>query len=128
MTKKKKIIVAAVIITLLLLLFLFWLAGNTEPEQPWFPSGLPTTEESCKAVGGNWSTLGMYGEKTGEKVCNPPTTDGGKVCYDKKDCQGVCLVNHYDVGLGRGRCSDHLIVWGCYSWLSNHKVHQICID
>jgi hypothetical protein len=58
--------------------------------------------------------------------CNPGTLDGGKICTDKKDCEGYCQVEKNDAK--SGKCSENRIYedgCGCLEMVGG-KVLQVC--
>jgi hypothetical protein len=76
--------------------------------------------ETCKSCNGDWARHGLAETES----CNCRTTDGGKVCLDGNDCQGLCIAapdpereiivpGSPPSGYFRGRCSDHATVYGC---------------
>jgi hypothetical protein len=76
-------------------------------------------------MGGKW---GIFGQK---ETCNIPTTDGGKVCSDSRDCQGSCLadVTQNDLTKGavtiQGKCTPWKITQGCLALVRDGKVYNI---
>ncbi len=57
---------------------------------------------ACEAKGGSWG--GCTPGRGRLPGCNLPTTDEGKACRDKRDCQGACV---------NGMCSRLRVYKGC---------------
>jgi hypothetical protein len=107
------------------------------------PAAPPTTEEGCRACNG---VFGQHGIDPNPKcVCR--TTDAGKKCRGKADCEGDCIgdLGDNDVteagppprGFWIGRCSEMRTTFGCHIRLEStpaapvpldDKPHQICAD
>ena len=88
-------------------------AGNAE-------STKPQTAEACKATcNGDWAAHGMMGVVS----CLCRTTDVGKDCRDKAECQGECLLDPVrtqvvsqgppTTGYFVGKCSEFVTTFGC---------------
>jgi hypothetical protein len=86
------------------------------------PKTPPGTEEGCRACRGIWGKHGISQTPS----CNCRTGDGGKICRDGEDCQGLCVADSdnpaRDVtdpgppprGYILGRCSEFAAIFGCY--------------
>jgi len=48
---------------------------------------LVQTKAQCLKLGGSWKVIGQ----SLKPRCIVPTTDGGKVCTDHSQCQGLCI-------------------------------------
>lgn len=79
--------------------------GTLQVENP----TLAAARKACQACSGEWVGSGK------QSVCQCKTKDAGKVCRDGKDCQGVCLFEHYDGDARQvGKCSDTDKLQGCF--------------
>ena len=68
---------------------------------------VPSPKTSCESQGGKRSING-----NGLESCFIPTKDAGKVCTDKKECEGYCLAEkETDTA---GTCSGSKTFSGCY--------------
>ena len=88
---------------------------------------VPATESACKAAGQFWVEQGIPG---GNKSCAVKTTDSRKICTDENQCQGACLVeNSLPAGSKAiGSCSEWVGTFGCYKYIQDGRVQQICAD
>jgi hypothetical protein len=95
----------------------------------------PTAAEraQCEAGGGSIRGVGMFGLPS----CVTPYADAGKVCRDKSDCRGRCIVElghpgEPDLKPGdalTGQCQKDTALFGCYAEIVDGKVrHTICVD
>jgi hypothetical protein len=48
---------------------------------------LPRTQAACEQAGGRWGPAGLFSRP----MCKMPTQDGGRVCGDTAECEGLCL-------------------------------------
>lgn len=78
------------------------------------PTDRPTTEESCKAVGGRWIRT-MKGDTF---HCVLPTTDGGTSCTDSSQCQSWCQAPN-------GAKSGDEVTGTCYDWDSADCLQEV---
>ena len=97
---------------------------------------IPKDKETCLAMGGKWGRIGIGSREE----CNLPTVDGGKVCTDTRDCEGMCLaelspaerdqlVKNKAPLATKGKCTQWRIVVGCIARLEDGQVKTIlCID
>jgi|SRR6478672_3724366 len=88
---------------------------------------IPSSEVACQAAGHFWVEQGIPG---GNKSCAVKTTDSRKICTDGNQCQGACLVESA-LPAGRkaiGSCSDWVGTFGCYKYIQDGQVQQICAD
>ena len=72
---------------------------------------IPTTEQTCVAAGGDWSSIGLPGMP---KRCDLKATDAGVSCTDSIQCQGSCLARS-DAAIGSvssGSCSTYVSNFG----------------
>lgn len=122
----------------------------TPAEPTDFPAGFPTPDPdelaACLADGGRWEVLGFSGPG-----CNLPTTDGGRICTDSKECESGCLgdpdlvmitdrfgppiPDHVSVDKlnakseeNSGICSPWQGVFGCQVWVEEGRYVAICVD
>ena len=79
-------------------------------------------KEGCEKNGGHWSIgVGDIGR------CIYDTNDGGKVCTDSSQCEGMCLADSENAK--EGRCTEHNLTLGCLNKVENGKVQgTICVD
>ncbi len=86
---------------------------------------IPETESACIAAGQHWFAQGLPG---GRKSCAVKTTDDRKICTDSSQCQGDCLVeNSLPIGSKAiGSCSEWVGNFGCFKFIENGRVQQIC--
>jgi hypothetical protein len=80
---------------------------------------IPRTQADCEQAGGNWGR--------GRIHCRVPTHDGGRVCADTGECEGLCLaaLTRAQIDLVRtwrhtgqkletlGKCTPYVPVLGC---------------
>jgi hypothetical protein len=110
--------------------------GNLVPTPTKVAVEIPKDKETCLAMGGRWGRIGL----APREECNLPTGDGGKVCTDTHECEGMCLAElspaerdqivKNKVPLAtQGKCTSWKIVVGCIARIENGKVGTIlCID
>ena len=48
---------------------------------------IPRTKPDCEAAGGRWGPAGLFPKP----ICKIPTHDGGRICADTGECEGLCL-------------------------------------
>lgn len=90
---------------------------------------VPTTEASCLARGGQWTTLGLpMPDKP--KMCDLRASDEGQPCTDTSECQGECLApsSAFDGVQATGRCSAFLANFGDVLRVSHGKVEPINVE
>jgi hypothetical protein len=101
---------------------------------------------ACVEQGGRWEVLGFSGPG-----CNLPSSDGGKVCTDIRDCDGLCLADNEEIMVDNGQgilvpdpkmideinsqgkelegvCSMWQSDFGCHAVVEKSKIVVICID
>jgi hypothetical protein len=107
------------------------------------PAVPPTTEAGCRACNGEFGPHGI--DPAPRCVCR--TTDSGKKCRGKDDCQGECIgdareqeVTHKGpppLGFRQGRCSEFMTTFGCHVFLPpissapvrlDVEPEQLCVD
>lgn len=69
-----------------------WIAvGNPQHATPLKSCGsqleIPRTQLACENAGGRWGPAGLFPQP----ICRMPTHDGGRVCADVGECEGLCL-------------------------------------
>jgi hypothetical protein len=70
---------------------------------------------------------GRYDTKT--RTCLLATNDDGNQCSSNDDCEGWCLTDE-DATIGEqqsGYCSENFRPTGCFKFIDNGKVNEICI-
>ena len=70
------------------------------------PTTTGTDEADCLASGGRWAGVTML-----LAACHWPTTDGGRLCTDDAQCQGLCVPG--DDAYDPAGCSNDLGVTVC---------------
>ncbi len=87
----------------------------------------------CRAKGGTVGGVGMFGTP----ACIIPYSDAGKVCRDKSDCRGQCIVD-LDGPPGNGpkagdpatgQCQKNDQQFGCFAIVVDGRATQaLCVD
>lgn len=77
-------------------------------------------EIKCLDVGGEWT------EAYAGYFCNMPTSDAGKNCTDRSQCEGRCIP--HSMNATTGECSSLHSSISCTPELVNGHVVEICID
>jgi hypothetical protein len=49
--------------------------------------GIPRSQLACEQAGGRWGPAGIFPHP----FCKMPTHDGGRLCADTGECEGLCL-------------------------------------
>ena len=81
---------------------------------------IPRTQLACESAGGKWGPAGLFPKP----ICRTPTRDGGRVCADVGECEGLCLAAltpaQRDLLIKKrqkleliGTCTPHMPVFGC---------------
>ena len=78
------------------------------------PLDLPQSQVECERAGFVWDCRGIPGEGC-PKMCQRPTTDVGKVCTHRTQCQGQCVAE--TISAKTGRCSASTKFQGCAYYL-----------
>jgi hypothetical protein len=101
-----------------------WIAvGSPQHAKPLKSCGskldIPRTQVACESAGGKWGPAGLFPKP----ICRMPTHDGGRVCADVGECEGLCLAAltpaQRDLLRKReklellGKCTPHTPVFGC---------------
>lgn len=105
-----------------------WIAiGNPEYAMPIKSCGshlqIPHTQLDCEQAGGSWGRAGLFPKP----ICKIPTHDGGRLCADTGECEGLCLaaltpaqrdlVKKWTGGRQKlqvlGKCTPYAPIFGC---------------
>jgi hypothetical protein len=86
----------------------------------------------CKQIGGvtpdayEWPKVSAYLGTYRFKDCLPPSNDGGKICYDDRECQSYCDVESMDATYGKchGYLNDRNLMCHPYFYFVNGKVEK----
>jgi hypothetical protein len=81
---------------------------------------LPRTQAGCEQAGGHWGPAGLFSRP----MCKMPTQDGGRLCGDTAECEGLCLAAPTPAQRERisrqrqklpilGKCTPYVPVFGC---------------
>jgi len=107
--------------------------ANLPKEKPVLNYPPVSDQASCESSGGAWGPIGLQQRE----MCNFPTQDKGKRCYDSIQCQGECIADvsqeEIDNAHGElsthGRCTGWTIISGCKARVNNGRVYGVmCID
>jgi len=117
-----------------------WIAaGNPQHATPLKSCGsqleIPRTQLACESAGGKWGPAGLFPKP----ICRTPTRDGGRVCADVAECEGLCLAAltpaQRDLLRKRqklqllGTCTPHMPVFGCMAIVKQGFVSGLlCAD
>lgn len=96
---------------------------------------IPRTQLACESAGGKWGPAGLFPKP----ICRMPTRDGGRVCGDVGECEGLCLAAltpaQRDLLRKRqklqllGTCTPHMPVFGCMAIVKQGFVSGLlCAD
>ncbi|MBU0762373.1 MAG: hypothetical protein KKD39_05055, partial [Candidatus Altiarchaeota archaeon] len=78
----------------------------------------PKNKIDCEALGGRWGRMGLYPEE----ICNLKTKDGGRICMDSSECEGICIAEltpeerkkaQNSKIKATGKCSEYMKKAGC---------------
>lgn len=88
----------------------------------------PADPQACAARGGRMEPRGMLQTP----VCVIAYADAGKVCANKRDCAGKCIVQGappQGEGPFTGKCQPESVLFGCFAEIDRGRVVQgVCID
>jgi hypothetical protein len=96
---------------------------------------IPRTQLACENAGGKWGPAGLFPKP----ICRMPTRDGGRVCADVGECEGLCLAaltpaqrdllrKHEKLEL-LGKCTPVSPVFGCMALVKAGVVSGLlCAD
>ena len=117
-----------------------WIAaGNPQHAAPLKSCGSqlesPDTQLACESAGGKWGPAGLFPKP----ICRMPTRDGGRICGDVAECEGLCLAAltpaQRDLLRKRqklqllGTCTPHRPVFGCMAIVKQGVVAGLlCAD
>ena len=90
---------------------------------------IPTTEATCLARGGSWTTLGLpMPDKP--RTCDLKSTDAGKACTDSDQCQGACIapVGAISGKPASGSCSAYLANFGDVLLVTDGVVERVNVE
>jgi hypothetical protein len=87
----------------------------------------PNNKDDCLKIGGSWAQVGIPG---GDFSCDLKANDFNKECTDSAQCEGECLVEKSEMPgkKSTGLCSKYLSNFGCYKYLKNGRVKDICVE
>jgi hypothetical protein len=88
-------------------------------------------EQACLAAGGAWARFGVYAHLCGIYSCVERTTDGGRLCRDRSDCQHLCITDRPAVigAEASGRCTALRSNIGCFTHVDDGQiVGRVCVD
>jgi hypothetical protein len=107
------------IVTFILLLSTFSAYGKGFDEQQ---------KNDCIKLGGYVTQMG----ESQSDYCNIPTSDEGKKCYKKTDCQGECIVatdfRKFDKVSRVGKCSGTISSYGLNGFIKLDENGQIVTE
>ena len=88
-------------------------------------------EQECRAAGGEWTRFGVHAHLCGIYSCAPRTTDGGKPCRNRADCEHLCVTNNPPrIGTEiTGQCTAVHTSFGCFTHVDGGRiVGRVCVD
>ena len=95
------------------------------------PVAQKAQEEECRAAGGEWGKFGAIAHLCGIYSCVPRTSDGGKPCRNRAECEYLC-VHRRGAALGAevtGECAAVRSAYGCTTQVDGGRVvGTVCID
>ena len=95
------------------------------------PVAQKAKEEECRATGGEWGKYGAIAHLCGIYSCAPRTSDGGKPCRDRSECEYLCVYRR-GAALGAevtGECAAVRSAFGCTTQVdSGRVVGTVCLD
>lgn len=95
------------------------------------PVAQKAKEEECRASGGEWGKFGAIAHLCGIYSCAPRTSDGGKPCRNRSECEYLCVYRR-GAALGAevtGECAAVRNAYGCTTQVdSGRVVGTVCID
>jgi hypothetical protein len=88
-------------------------------------------EQECRASGGEWGRFGAIAHLCGIYSCAPRTSDGGRACRARADCEYLCVARR-PAPLGSeatGECAAVKSPFGCTTQVDNGRiVGTVCMD
>jgi len=88
-------------------------------------------ETECRAIGGEWSRFGVRDHLCNVYSCAERTTDAGKPCSNRADCEHLCITKAAPkIGAAaRGECSAVKTSFGCFTYVDGGRiVGRVCAD
>lgn len=88
-------------------------------------------ERACRAAGGAWARHGARDYLCGIYTCVERTTDAGKPCFNRADCQHLCVTEAPPrIGAeAQGRCTAVKTSFGCFTHVDGGKiVGRVCAE
>ena len=95
------------------------------------PQEQKAREAECRAANGQWSRFGVKDHLCNVYSCAPRTSDGGKACRNRSDCEYLCITEGQPrVGSEvAGHCAVYRTSFGCTTHVDQGKVvGRVCID
>src|SRR6266567_2924327 len=100
--------------------------GGTDPRENRFPPVANATD--CATIGGAWRQLG----RQALFVCDVPTTDAGRPCLDRRDCESICVAPAQSSAGSpvTGACyRSYLTLGTCLARVTGGVVNpEVCVD
>lgn len=106
-------------------------------EEDWGPPEIggnfdEAEKAACEADGGSYEIGGLGGQY----YCVRTYSDGGKTCFDERDCEGICIASNQadfdpagQSGAQWGKCSYTDSPFGCYAEVRNGVARPVlCVD
>lgn len=77
--------------------------------------------QECREKGGSYDS--------DNEICKLETDDTGEGCSKNSECEGWCLASEdAEVGEdGKGECSDKITPEGCFKYIDDGMVNEICL-
>jgi hypothetical protein len=82
-------------------------------------------QKDCEAAGGKWERIG----DSGQLRCNSATSDAGKACSDRSDCESFCWAGEGPEAYQKtsGTCYPWKYFKSCISSVNNGRTTAICL-
>ena len=92
------------------------------PVQP--TPAVAVEQDECEARGGKWERRGDSGQLT----CLPTTSDAGKPCNDRSQCESFCWAGEGPSASGKtsGTCYPWKYFTSCINSVNNGRTTAIC--
>lgn len=88
-------------------------------------------ERQCRAKGGEWGRFGVRDHLCGVYACAPRTSDGGKRCTSRTECEYLCITKKaFPLGAPVvGECAAVVTEFGCFNYVDGGRmVGRVCSD